>query len=112
MVTKVSVGSKVKKFREKSGLSQMQIAMFLGVDQSYISKCEKEERQFNMDLLEKLCDLFGCTITDLITLNSPAKTLNFAFRSSAIENEDLIAISDINKIALNIQQMRKILETH
>jgi transcriptional regulator with XRE-family HTH domain len=109
MSTRVNVGSKVKRLREKSGLSQIQIAKFLGVDQSYISKCEKDERQFNVDSLEKLCNLFGCSMPDLINLDSPTETLNFAFRSSAIENDDLIAISDINKIALNIQQMRKLL---
>jgi len=112
MITKVSIGHKVKRLREKAGLNQSQIAKFLDVDQSYISKCENDERQLNLDSLEKLCNLFGYAMTDIIRLDSPIEALNFAFRSSAIENDDLIAISDINKIALNIQQMKKLLETN
>jgi len=110
MVTNANIGYKVKQFREKLGLSQAQIANFLGVDQSYISKCEKNERQFNVDLLEKLCNLFGCEITDLISADLQVETLNFAFRADEIDNDDLTAISDINRIALNIREMKELLE--
>jgi transcriptional regulator with XRE-family HTH domain len=110
MNTDIVIGNKVKMLREKSALNQTQIAKFLGVDQSYISKCEKGERQFNVDSLEKLCNLFGCMLSDLMNIDQPVTTINFAFRADAIENEDLIAISDINKIALNMIQMRKLLE--
>ena len=110
MATNVNIGYKVKQFREKLGLSQAQIANFLGVDQSYISKCEKGERQFNVDLLEKLCNLFGCEITDLLAADSPVETLNFAFRADEIDNDDLTAISDVNRIALNIREMKALLE--
>jgi transcriptional regulator with XRE-family HTH domain len=110
MTTNVGIGIKVKHLREQSRLNQAQIAKFLGVDQSYISKCEKGERQFNVDLLEKLCDLFGCAMPDLLSTDSLVETLNFAFRADAIEDEDLAAISDINRIALNIREMKKLLE--
>jgi transcriptional regulator with XRE-family HTH domain len=110
MVINANIGYKVKQFREKLGLNQAQIANFLGVDQSYISKCEKGERQFNVDLLEKLANLFGCEITDLIAVDSSVETLNFAFRADEIDNDDLTAISDINRIALNIREMKKLLE--
>lgn len=108
----INIGNKIKALRERAGLNQTQIAEFLGVDQSYISKCEKGERQLNVDLLEKLSDLFGCTMPDLLNGDLNAEFLQFAFRADIIENEDLIAISDINKIALNIQQMRKLLEAN
>jgi hypothetical protein len=35
--------------------------------------------------------------------------LQFAFRATLISNDDLSAISDINKIALNLKQMRQLL---
>jgi len=110
MIEKISIGHKIKSLREKSKLSQIQIANFIGVDQSFISKCEKDERQLNIDSLEKLCNLFGCEMADLINKDTDMGTVNFAFRSSSIDNEDLVAISEINKIALNIQQMKKLLE--
>jgi len=49
-MTNITIGQKVKALREKAGLSQGQIAQFLGVDQGTISKCEKGERQFLVGL--------------------------------------------------------------
>ena len=110
MSEKMEIGSKIKVLREKSGLSQNQIALFLDVDQSYISKCEKGERQFNIEALEKMCNLFGCAFAELFDLDdTPTQSLNFAFRADIIECDDLIAIAEINKIALNISQMKKML---
>jgi len=104
------LGQKVKKLREKAGLNQAQIAQFLGVDQSTISKCEKGERQFQVDHLEQLGSLFGFTLADLMNDESPNNALRIAFRMDGIQVEDLAAIADIHKIALNLDQMRTILQ--
>ena len=103
------IGRKVKIMREKAGLKQDQIATYLGVDQSNVSKCEAGERQFTVDALEKLCDLFGCELNELMSEETPTETLEFAFRSKVIKSEDLTAIANINRIALNIKQMRQYL---
>jgi len=110
MSTPNELGNKVKELRERMGLNQTQIASFLGVDQSYISKCEKGERQFNVDLLEKLCNLFGCSMNDMLNTNLAVETMHIAFRADAIAEADLDAISDINRIALNIKEMKTLLE--
>ena len=106
------LGEKLKELREKSGLNQTQISKFLGVDQSYVSMCENDERQFSLDALEKLCSLFGCSIKEIMEAEEQVESLNFAFRSKAIENDDLIAIAEINQIALNIRQMQNLLENN
>lgn len=105
-----SLGMKLKKLRENSGLNQSQIASFLGVDQSFISLYEKDQRRLNVELLERLCSLYGCTLPDLIEPGAANPPLNFAFRGQAITAEDLTAISDIHRIALNIREMKKLLE--
>lgn len=110
MITIKKVGKRIKEIREASGLSQMQIAEFLGVDQSYISKFENGERQFNLEFLEKLCCLFGCTTDNLLSDNSFNTPLQFAFRSDDINTDDLNSISEINKIALNLNEMRKLVK--
>lgn len=110
MTAEANIGREIKRLRDEAGLSQTQIAEFLGVDQSYISKCEMGERQFNIDSLERLCNLFGCLLSDLLNTDLSPETMNFAFRSSVIENDDLVAISEINRIALNIREMRKLME--
>ena len=110
MATITDIGFKIKQLREKSKLNQTQLAVFLDVDQSYVSQCEKGERQLSLDSLEKLCNLFGIAMGDFFSQDVPNESLNIAFRSNAIENDDLIAISEVNKLALNIKEMRKLLE--
>lgn len=110
MTIKENVGARVKQIREKAELSQTQVATFLGVDQSYISKCEKGERQFSVDQLEKLGNLFGVMTADLVNGDTPLEALSFAFRANVLTNDDFEAISEIHKIALNICQMRQLLE--
>ncbi|MDF9410014.1 MAG: anaerobic benzoate catabolism transcriptional regulator [Pelotomaculum sp. PtaB.Bin013] len=110
MIAINGIGNRLKTLRERSGLNQAQLAAFLNVDQSYISKCEKGERQLSVDALEKACCLFGCTLDELSDGNDDIKHLQFAFRAASISKDDLAAISDINKIALNLKQMRQLLE--
>ncbi|PKO10368.1 MAG: XRE family transcriptional regulator [Chloroflexi bacterium HGW-Chloroflexi-2] len=105
-----TIGNKIKGLREMAGLNQVQIAHFLNVDQSTISKCEKGERQFQVDQLELLGSLFGCALTDLVKRELEVKPLRIAFRADAIGNEDLMAIADIHKLALNLTEMRNLLQ--
>lgn len=104
------VGKKFKVLREQSGFTQGQLAEYLNVDQSYISKCEKNERQFSVDILEKAGDLFGCSLeyfTNDETEYSPAA---IALRAKAVTAEDLETIATMNKIALNLRYMEGLLK--
>ncbi len=104
-----TIGNKVKALREKAGLSQNHIAQFLGIDQSTVSKCEKGERQFLVDHLERLGNLFGVTLGDLMNEELPLPQVQIAFRAESIQVDDLNAIADIQKVALNLDKMRAIL---
>jgi len=108
-MTNNSIGQKVKALREKACLNQGQIAQFLEVDQSTISKCEKGERQFQVDHLERLSSRFGLSLGELLNEEMPAAPLQIAFRAEVMQVEDLNAIADIQKIALNLDQMRTLL---
>lgn len=109
-MTLTLIGQKIKQLREQAGLNQRQIAQFLEVDQSMISKCEKGERQFQVDHLERLGSLFGLTLAGLMEEESQVKPLRIAFRTDGIQVEDLAAIADIQKIALNLDLMRTLLQ--
>ena len=94
------IAERMKEFRKNSGLSQANIACFLGVDQSLISKVEKDERVLSSDMIEKLAALFGvhqkAFLADIIE-----KPLAYALRASDLTTDDMNTISAINKIALN-----------
>ena len=108
-MTSILIGEKVKVLREKAGLSQAQLAQFLGVDQSNISKCEKGERQFQVDHLERLGSLFGLSLGDLMNEDIHVSPLQIAFRADGMLADDLQAIADVQQIALNLDQMRALL---
>ncbi len=104
------VGKRFKELREQSGLTQGQIAEYLNVDQSYISKCEKNERQFSTDILEKAGNLFGCSLDYFTNPKSQYSPMPVALRAISIAAHDLETIAAMNKLALNLRYMEGLLE--
>lgn len=104
------VGEKFKKLRDESGLTQGQIAEYLNVNQSYISRYESNERKLSVDLLEKLSNLFGCSIEYFTSDDCQYNPLPIALRANCITVEDLETVAAINKIALNLRNMEEILK--
>lgn len=103
------IGKRIKDLRKRAGFSQGVIAKYLKVDQSLISKIEKGEREVSTDMIKKLSELFGCTVKAFIEESQTEEYLNVAFRSSELSEEDLKAISIINRIALNLESMQQLL---
>jgi len=103
-------GKRFKELREKSGLTQAHLAEYLDIDQSYISKFEKKERQFGTDTLQKAADLFGCSLDYFINEKVEHVAPVIALRANSVTVEDLESIARINKIALNLRYMENLLE--
>lgn len=98
--------------REQSGFTQINIAKYLQVDQSLISKIEKNERSIASDMLEKLSALFGVPIESFSEESVPANRISFSLRASEINEDDLETISAINRIAMNLSFMTRLLRRH
>jgi len=109
-MTVEAIGSRFKAIREQCKYTQKQIADYLGVDQSYISKFEKGERSISINVLEKACALFGCDSSCILDESKDLAQLSYCFRASdgIINTQTMECIADINKIAMNILLMRKI----
>ena len=104
------IAKRFSELRDRSGFTQGIIAEYLGVDQSYISKCEKGERQFSVDVLDKASELFGCTIEYFVNESTEFTQMPIALRAKSVTLEDLNTISAMNKIALNLRFMESLLE--
>lgn len=100
MRTTMRMGEQLKELRSKSNFTQMNIADFLGVDQSFISKVEKDERVLTSDMVEKLAALFGMLPRDLLS-ETDVEPLTYAFRGRDITADDMRTICAINRIALS-----------
>lgn len=105
-----SIGGKLKELRVKAGFNQSVIAEYLRVDQSLVSKIEKGEREASTDILKKLAELFGCRVSAIISDDKDISCLNVAFRTNGMSGEDLNTIAVINRIALNLENMQRLLE--
>ncbi len=103
-------GKRFKELREKSSLTQAQLAQYLDIDQSYISKFEKNERQFGTDTLQKAADLFGCSLDYFINEKVEHAAPVIALRANSVTVEDLETIARINKLALNLRYMEDLME--
>lgn len=96
-----TIGAKIRSLRETAKVTQTQLAEFLSIDQSLISKIEKGERSISSDMLSNIATLFCYPLSKLLTEDEVKPTYNIAFRTTAISNDDLRALFVINKIALN-----------
>lgn len=103
------IGENIKALREQSGFTQSNLAQYLRVDQSLISKIEKNERPITSDMLDKLAALFGVTTDSFNGESIPTNRISFALRASEINEGDLETISAINRIALNSNFMTRLL---
>ena len=97
---------RLKKLREENGYSQKQIADYLEMDQSYISKIEKGTRKLNEVSFNKLCLLYNCSPDYLLGKSDEYGSPKIAFRSD--ETVDLFAISKMNQINGYLKLLRKI----
>lgn len=105
----MKTGTRLKELRIESKLTQDQLAQFLDVDQSLITKLENGSRSLSVSLIDKICSLFGCTESYLMMESDEYIPLNFAFRSNSIQTEDLQSIAAVNKIAMNLRYMNEMI---
>jgi transcriptional regulator with XRE-family HTH domain len=110
MFSKEQVGARLKSVRKKCRLTQAQVAEYLGIDQSLVSKIEEGERAASSAMLNKLAALFCCPVTVLAGAEGEQAAMRVAFRAEGLQSEDLQSLAFINKIALNQAQMEKLWE--
>ena len=56
----------LKKFREKAGVSQSQLATTLGISQQAVTKWETGECLPRASMLIKIAKVLGCTVDELL----------------------------------------------
>lgn len=62
----MSFSDNLQRLRASRNLTQERLAMLLGVSRQSISKWESAKAYPEMDKLLMICDLFGCTLDDLV----------------------------------------------
>lgn len=65
-----SIGKRVARLREEKGWSQLELAQRMEVDNSVISKIEKETRKVSSDELDRFATIFGVSTDYLLGRNT------------------------------------------
>lgn len=102
------MNDKFIEIRKKFNLNQKQLAEYLEIDQSYISKIENGERTLPFDIAEKMCNLIGYDLSYFFSDNTQ-NSLNISFRTNKLDSIDLRALSRVNAIAMKIKEMKQII---
>lgn len=102
----------LKLYREKIGLTQDNIASFLGIKREMISYFENGTREPSIEHYEKLAQLFGIELADFFEENEDLVKTNvaFAFRATQIQDGDITQIASFRKIISNhikLQQLKE-----
>ena len=103
------IGRNINAHRLKLNLKQDQIADFLGIKRENISYYENGTREIPIQYLEKLADLFGVELYDLMESNLAHQEANiaFAFRADQLDSVNLENISRFKKIVKNYIKMKE-----
>jgi transcriptional regulator with XRE-family HTH domain len=110
MATRNVLGENLRRFREAQGFTQEDVAEYLGIARPQISYFENGERDIPIVKLNKLADLFGVELEDLIEENSEVTKTNliFAYRSENTKKEDIESIALFKRFVMNYLKMEKL----
>ena len=98
-----TTGLVIKGLREKYGYTQERVAEYLGIKREMISFYENEGREINLEVLEKLSDLFGVEL-DVFFVDNVDEALAevvFAYRKNDLDNNDMESMAAFGKIVKN-----------
>ena len=102
------VGSRLKQLRNVNNYSQKQVAEYLEIDQSYLSKIEKGKRNLNDVMFDKICLLYNCTPEYLLGEIDEYDFPKLAFRAD--ETVDLFVIAKLNQVIGHLNVLRELKE--
>lgn len=102
------VGTNIKLLREKLGLTQEAVALYLDVTRQQFIRYEKGETSISSEKLTKLSDLFSVDEYDFYdeNLSNIQTNLAFAFRVNNLTTTDLQTIAEFKRIAKNYLKMK------
>lgn len=96
------IGTNIRQYRDLLELNQQQLADYLGVTRELISLIESGKRDISINNLNKLADLFGIELSNLLEEDNEVQDVNLALAYRANDsNVDLDSIASFKRIVLN-----------
>ena len=101
----------LKALRTANELTQEQVASYLGVQRSAYANYEAGTRNMPLAQMQKVADLFGCSLSTLLSedSNEVKNILSFAFRADDLTANNLSELANFKKVAMNYIKMSNLL---
>lgn len=101
----------LKILRKANGLTQEQVASFLGIGRSAYSNYEEGIREPSIDILEKFANIMGCDLSTLFEEdeNAVKSQLICAFRTEDLSDEDMEEVASFKRLVLSYLKMERLL---
>ena len=106
------IGERLQNIRKASGFSQEQVAKYLGINRVGLSYIETGARPVSTTMLQKLADLYGYRYSYFFsedTEGTENPQVATAFRIVDIDENDLEVISQVKRIATNLDKLYNML---
>lgn len=100
-----NIGQNLKKLRTENGYSQRQLAEYLEIDQSNLSKIENNKRNLNLTLLDKICYLYNCTHEYILGESDEYEKQEIMFKVG--NDMDLSVIAKVNQLSFHLKTLRE-----
>ncbi len=102
----------LKLLREANNYTQESVSEYLGIKRSTYSNYETGEREAPWVVLEKLADLYGVDLYDLISadMNVASSMVACAFRVDSLSPEDMKQVASFRRVVMNYLKMKRIVE--
>jgi transcriptional regulator with XRE-family HTH domain len=100
----------IKTLREKFNLTQEELGSYLGILREQVSYYENGKREIPLEQLNKISDLFGVELIDLMEKDFDhfKANISFAFRANEISSADMESLAKVKKIVKNYLSMLKV----
>lgn len=109
-LTHALVGSRLKKARHAAGITQKQVAGYLGISREMVSCFEKGSREIDMVRLTKLADLYGRSLTSFLAREDVGdKEASIRLRARDLRPEDVEAVAWAKKFARNLYSLNRLI---
>ena len=69
---RATIGAAIARLREEQGWSQRELAKWVGLDQSAVSRVEAGRRRLKAEELERFADAFGVSADELLSARAGA----------------------------------------
>lgn len=103
------VGKNIKSMREETKLTQAKLAEYLSVDEDMVVKIENGEIDIDLDIIQKLSNLYCCRLDQVLFGRNPKERIIDISDLDELSIGEMISLATVTKIALNQFDMDQML---